>query len=216
MEFKKSGFGDEDAAQLAKLAAEYKNISDTEVSAADASAYIISQQKAYNISVEDSESILDKTGKVANAFAVSFADVSGALTKTSAAMSTYGNTQDQTMGLVVAGTEIMTGQASKVSKGLRTIGANISKFASQGKDISFTVDGVSKSLSVMDEQTGKMKNTYEILNEIHDSWANMTAQEKSTLALQLAGRQASCSYRFNCWKYLKFLSLNYCSNTLVA
>ena len=42
-----------------------------------------------------------------------------ALTKTSSALAVYGNDINETIGLVTAGTEIMTNQASKVSKGLK-------------------------------------------------------------------------------------------------
>ena len=45
--FRKSGFTDAEAAQLATIASMYQNIADTEVSAADAAASIVSQIQAW-------------------------------------------------------------------------------------------------------------------------------------------------------------------------
>ena len=40
----------------------------------------------------------------------------------SAGMATYGNSFEQTIGLVTAGTEIMVGRSSQVARGLNKIG----------------------------------------------------------------------------------------------
>lgn len=116
-EFVKAGYSEEQSAQLAKTASLYQNVADSELSAADSSAYLISQMKAFNIDAKDSITIIDKTNEVANRFAVSSTDISTALTKSSSALAVYGNDMNQTIGLVTAGSEVMTGQASKVSKG---------------------------------------------------------------------------------------------------
>ena len=44
--FRKSGFNDQDAATLAKVAAQYQNVADTAVSAEDAASSIVSQIRA--------------------------------------------------------------------------------------------------------------------------------------------------------------------------
>lgn len=116
-EFVKAGFNEQQSAQLAKVANLYMNVADSQLSSAESSAYLVSQMKAFNITAEDSISIIDKTNQVANLFAVSSTDISTALTKSSSALATYGNTIDESIALTTAGTEIMTGQASKVSKG---------------------------------------------------------------------------------------------------
>lgn len=102
-EFKKSGYTDEDSLRLAQVAEMYANVADSELSAGDAASYIISQMKAFNISASDATSIIDKTNEVSNNFAVSSTDISNALTKSSSALATYGNTMDQTIGLKLLG-----------------------------------------------------------------------------------------------------------------
>jgi hypothetical protein len=63
-EFSKSGFNAEDSAKLAQVANLYMNIADAEISAGEASSYVISQMKAFNMGVEDAINIIDKTNEV--------------------------------------------------------------------------------------------------------------------------------------------------------
>ena len=85
-EFKKSGYTDEQSAQLAKVASMFQNVADSELSASDSASFIISQMKAFNITAEDSISIVDSVNEVSNTFAVSSTDISAGLTKASASM----------------------------------------------------------------------------------------------------------------------------------
>ena len=187
-EFRKAGFGDEDAANLALVATMYQNIADQEISAGDAASFIVSQMKAFGIESDNAVHIIDAVNEVSNNFAVSSTDVSTALSKTSSAMSVLGNDYEQTIGLVTAGTEIMTGQASKVARGLRTIGNNFANAAQKGEDIEYTVDGVTKSLSLLDETTGDLKPTFEIFKDLKEDWDNMTDAERQALGIAYAGK----------------------------
>lgn len=116
-EFRKNSFNDQDSATLAQVATMYQNVADEAISAGDSASFIISQMKAFNIHAQDAQHIIDSVNEVSNSFAVSSADVASALTKTSSAMGVLGNDFNQTIGLVTAGTEILTGQASKVARG---------------------------------------------------------------------------------------------------
>lgn len=186
-EFKKSGFTEDESLELAKVASMYQNVADSEVSAGDAATFITSQLKAFNINADDAVSVVDKVNEVSNNFAVSSTDIASALSKTSAAMATYGNSMDETIGLVTAGTEIMTDQGDKVARGLRTIGANILGFAKNNRTLEYTASGVKKSISFFDD-TGAIKNTYQILSDIAQNWKDMSTEEQSALGLQLAGK----------------------------
>ena len=63
-EFSKSGFSAEDSAKLAQVSELYRNIADDALTAGEASSYVISQMKAFNISVDDAMEIIDKTNEV--------------------------------------------------------------------------------------------------------------------------------------------------------
>lgn len=187
-EFRKAGFGDEDAANLALVATMYQNIADQEISAGDAASFIVSQMKAFGIESENTMHVIDAVNEVSNNFAVSSTDVSTALSKTSSAMSVLGNDYEQTIGLVTAGAEIMTGQASKVARGLRTIGNNFANAAQKGEYIEYAVGGVTKSLSLLDETTGDLKPTFEIFKDLKEDWDNMTNAERQALGIAFAGK----------------------------
>lgn len=111
-EFVKSGYSEEDAAQLARIAELYRNIADEAISSGDSANFIISQMKAFS---NDTETFalhtINAINNVSNNMAVSSSDISTALSKTSSAMGALGNTYEQTIALVTSGTEIMQGQA---------------------------------------------------------------------------------------------------------
>lgn len=102
-EFKKSGYTDEESASLAKVSSMFQNVADSELNAGDSASFIISQMKAFNITAEDSESIINRVNEVSNNFAVSSTDISAGLTKSSSALAVYGNTMDESIGLITAG-----------------------------------------------------------------------------------------------------------------
>ena len=63
-EFKKSGYSDEDAATLASVAEKYRNISDEQLSAGESANFIIAQLKAFNMTANESEHIIDAVNEV--------------------------------------------------------------------------------------------------------------------------------------------------------
>lgn len=126
-QFRKNSFSDEDSAQLAVLAAQYQNVADTSITAGESASFIISQMKAFGIEADNASIIIDKVNEVANNFAVGTNDLSNALEVAGAGLSTYNNSYDQTIALVTAGSEIMTGRSLQVARGLNTIAARIVK-----------------------------------------------------------------------------------------
>ena len=98
-QFAKSGFNEADSAQLAKVSSMYQNIADEQLSAGEASEFIISQMKAFNITAEDSIHIADAVNNVSNNMSVSSADLARNLGNMSAAMSVGGNTMEESIGL---------------------------------------------------------------------------------------------------------------------
>lgn len=109
-QFKKSGFSDEDSAQLAQVSSLYQNIADSEMSAGDSATFIISQMKAFknefkdfNSEAEKATYIIDAINETSNHMAVSSTDIATALSKTSSAMSALGNSYEESIALVTSG-----------------------------------------------------------------------------------------------------------------
>ena len=63
-EFRKSGFNDSDSLKLAKVASMYQNVADAEITAGEAANFIVSQMKAYNMTANDAEHIIDAVNEV--------------------------------------------------------------------------------------------------------------------------------------------------------
>lgn len=201
-EFVKGGYSEEDSAMLAKVASLYQNVADSELTAGDSASYIISQMKAFNLTTSDAMGIIDQTNQVANEFAVSSTDISQALSKTAGAMSVLGNDFSETISIVTAGSEVLTNQAGKVSKGLRTVGNNLADTAKKTGILSFGVGGVTKTLDLLDKKTGDLKSTYAIFDDISKSWDKMSNSEKQSLAIQISGKNQMevTSAVLNNWK----------------
>lgn len=100
-------------------------------------------------------------------------------------MGGFGNSFEQTIGIITAGTEIMVGQPSKVARGWRTIGANITNLAKQTDTYR---DASGKVEIQMRKQDGTMKNTYEFLTDLHKQWGNLNNEQKTAIALQFGGK----------------------------
>lgn len=186
--FKQAGYSDDDAATLARVAALYQNVADSEVSAQEAGQFVVSQLKAYGLAASDAATIVDKLNAVSNNYSVSNSDLAIGLTKSAAALRTLGNTQDEVMGLLTAGTEQLTGQASKVGKGLQTIGINIAQVATEAGELSYEVGNTTKTISLLDETTGDMRSTFAVLSDIAKDWNNMTDAQQTAISNALAGK----------------------------
>lgn len=175
--FRKSGFNDQDAATLAKVAAQYQNVADTAVSAEDAASSIVSQIRAFGEDADFATHVIDAYNEVANNFSVGTNDLSQAMEIASAGMATYGNEFEQIIGLVTAGTEIMTGRSSQVARGLNTIASRIVK----------NQDAL-KAYGVQVEDTnGNLKSTYDVLAELKPKWDSMSEAERVALGDAIAG-----------------------------
>lgn len=114
-------------------------------------------------------------------------------------MGGFGNSFDQVVGIMTAGTEIMVGMPSQVARGWRTIGANILKVA-QTTDEYTAASG--KVRIETRKQNGEMKNTYEMMKDLYEGqkgvskgWKELSKEEQSAIALELAGKQNMEKFR---------------------
>lgn len=175
--FRKSGFNDEDAATLAKVAAQYQNVADTAVSAEDAASSIVSQIRAFGEDADFATHVIDAYNEVANNFSVGTNDLSQAMEIASAGMATYGNEFEEIIGLVTAGTEIMTGRSSQVARGLNTIASRIVKNQGALEEYGIRVE----------DTNGNLKSTYDVLSELKPKWDSMSEAERVALGDAIAG-----------------------------
>lgn len=190
-EFAKAGYDENQILQLGELALMYTNIADEEVSAAESAEFMIAQMKAFNIEAQDAIHIIDAVNEVANNFAVSSADIANNLGKSSAVMANAGNTYEQMIGLLTAGTEI-TRNASKVSNGLKTITLRLQGMDDEGETSLELIAQMEKMFNKLNlsvyKTDGSLKNTYEILQELAPIYQTATAAEKAYITETIAGK----------------------------
>ena len=175
--FRKSGFNDSDAAMLAKVAAQYQNVADTAVSSEDAASSIVSQIRAFGEDANFATTVIDAYNEVANRFSVGTNDLSNAMEVASSGLATYGNEFSEILGLVTAGTEIMTGRSSQVARGLSTIAARIVKNKDALAEYGITVENTD----------GSLKSTFDVLSELKPKWDSMTDAQRTALGDTIAG-----------------------------
>ena len=175
--FRKSGFNDSDAAMLAKVAAQYQNVADTAVSSEDAASSIVSQIRAFGEDASFATTVIDAYNEVANNFSVGTNDLSKAMEVASSGLATYGNEFSEILGLVTAGTEIMTGRSSQVARGLSTIAARIVKNKDALAEYGITVENTD----------GSLKSTFDVLSELKPKWDSMTDAQRTALGDTIAG-----------------------------
>ena len=60
--------------------------------------------------------------------------------------------------------------------------------AQKSGELQYKVEGITKTLSLLDEQTGDLKSTYSIFEELSKEWQNMSNAEKQSIAIQYAGK----------------------------
>ena len=190
-EFAKAGYGEDQILKLGELALMYTNIADEEVSAAEAAEFMIAQMKAFNIEATDAEHIIDAVNEVANRYAVSSADIANNLGKSSAVMANAGNSYEEMIGILTAGTEI-TRNASKVSNGLKTITLRLQGMDEAGEEsleLVAQMEGLFTKLGLsMYKADGSLKSTYELLKDLAPVYRDATAAQKAYITETIAGK----------------------------
>lgn len=107
--------------------------------------------------------------------------MSTAIRKSSASMAAGNNSLEQTFGLVTAGTEILR-EPGRVANGLSTITARLTK---KNDDYIASITG---GMGVIDKNTGELRSTYDILQDLSKAWGHLTSVEKQELAETVAGK----------------------------
>ena len=186
-EFKKSGFSEDDAAILARVASEYQNVADEQLSAGEAANFIISQMKAFNMTAADAEHIIDAVNEVSNNTAVSSADIATNIGKASAALAVGNNTYEETLALMTGIVEI-TRSGTKAARGLVSVQSRLNQIVDDGSSVGKKLTAWYKEHDIaIYDQEGQLRNLYSILTDVAKIWPELTTNEKDYYLNQQAG-----------------------------
>lgn len=181
--FKKMGYSDQDSLQLAKISSMFQNVADTAITAGESASFVNSQMKAFSMTTENAEHIISAVNEVANNFALGTNDLAQALQISASGIAVLGNSFEDTIGMITAGLEVMPGQAAKIGRSIVSFGNNLAKTAQTAGELTYNVQGVTKSLSLLDGATGETKSTMQILKDLKSDWDAMTDSERQSIAL---------------------------------
>ena len=191
--FRKNGFGDEESANLARISALLQNVADEEISAGEATDFIISQIKGFNIAAEDSIHIVDAVNQVANEYSLSSGDLIKNLGTVSAALSVGGNSFEEVLGLMVSGTEIMR-QSNKVARSLISVQSRLNQIldeeSSTGKAL--TAWYQEHNIAIYDQE-GQIRSLYDILTDVNKQWGSLSKNEQAYYLNIQAGANQTAS-----------------------
>ena len=186
-EWKKSGFSEEESAQLAKLTAQFQNIADEELEASEAANILISVMKGFKLSTQDVEHIEDSINSVSNSFAVSSSDISQGLGNVAAVSQTAGNSLEETIGMLTAMVEISR-NASKSSRGLIQITTRLSQTLDDTSATGNKLREIYKELGIsLEDSKGQLRSSYDILKDLSKVWNNLSTDQQKYIALTSSG-----------------------------
>lgn len=194
-EFKRMGYSIEQSLDLARVATTMTNVAEGITSTTEAASVLVSILKGLNIDAKYAESILDRINEVSNNNAISFDKLATMLQRSASTMDILGNTLDETIGLLTAGYEVL--QDERVAKGIQTIGLRIAGLNEDLEGTAGFANDASKALekyagiSIWEEETGELKSTYDILQEVSEKWDEIGKKSGAQQALlnELAGKE---------------------------
>lgn len=191
MEFRKNGFNDQDAAQLAKISSMFQNVADETISAGDSAGFIISQLIAFNQTTGDvaanATHIVDAVNSVSNAFSVSSSDLSKALGIVASSSGAMGNSMEETLGMVTSITE-QTRNATKAARSLNTIFARLSQTTDENSDTGKALVAIYDQLGIaLTDTDGQLRSSFDILTDLSKQWGSLDKNTQNYIALTSAG-----------------------------
>ncbi len=189
-EYRKNGFNDQDAAQLARVSSMFQNVADESISTGDAAQFLISQLIAFNQNTGDVESnamhIADALNEVANNFAVGTGDLATGLKVVASSSAGMNNSFEQTIGLMTAITE-QTKNASKASRGLNSIMANLAQVLDDASSNGKKITEIFEQLGVEMYENGQLKSGYDLLAGLAEKWDTLDNNSQKYIATTIAG-----------------------------
>lgn len=193
------GYNVDEAEELARITTLFQTVGDN-MTTESASETMISTLKAYNLSVDESERIVDQYNEVANNFAIDTAGLSESITRAGAALSAAGNELSESMGLVVAANDSLQ-DPSSVGQMLKTMSMRLrGASAADLEELGIDTEGMTKGTKSVVKQFKAMagidimegtnyKTTFQILDELHDKWADLTDAERAALTEAVGGKR---------------------------
>lgn len=206
-EWAKLGYSIPDATKLAELNLLYKNVGDVDV--ATGTKDMVSVMKAYKIEANNMITVLDKYNDVSNKFSISMAGIGEGMRRSASAMKLAGNDINDTLGLLVAGNNVIQDPAvvgtflktaSMRIRGANGISTKLKKeLEADGLDMDGLLDSTTQVQAKLSKLTNgqvnimlnpnTFKKTYDILSDISNVWDKITDRNKAEIVEIIGGNE---------------------------
>ena len=196
------GYGLPDAEELARVSTLFANVGDGIENIADASSYMISILKGFDLAADDAQKVADLINEVANNEPASASDISEILTRSGAALHEAGNDLSQAISLGVAMNSV-TQNAESTGQTLKTVSMYLRAAKTDLENMGESSDGCANSVSelrselkqltgvdIMKDAAGtQFESTYDILKEISEVWGSLTDVTRANVTEMLGGKR---------------------------
>lgn len=191
--FARLGFSIDESSTLAKYTSMLQSVGDIDVSTAENALTAIF--KAFDLNINDIESIMDKLIEVGNNYPISVAQLAEGINNAGSMLASAGNSYEETIAMLAAANTTVQ-DISKSSTGLRTIAARIRNTKTELDDLGEAmtdadydalVRGLTKANVALTDAQGNFRSTYDIVKDLAKVWNQLSNIDQAALAKTLAG-----------------------------
>ena len=199
-DWKRLGYSDEDAENLATYSTLLKNVGDNIDDVNTSSSYLISTLQGFGLLADQAEDVVNKIDAVANTQPVTAKDLGEILTRSSAAMSAANNTLEETIALGTAANSVIQ-DADTVGTTLKSLSMYLRAAKSDAENAGIEVDGMANSVSELRSElkslTGvdimldskNFKSTYQIMKELSQVWSGLSDVTQANVTEMIGGKR---------------------------
>ena len=199
-DWKRLGYSDEDAENLATYSTLLRNVGDGIDDVNTSSSYLISTLQGFGLLADQAEDVVNKIDAVANTQPVTANDLGEILTRSSAAMSAANNTLEETIALGTAANAVIQ-DADTVGTTLKSLSMYLRAAKSDAENAGIEVDGMANSVSELRSElkslTGvdimldskNFKSTYQVMKELSQVWDNLSDVTQANVTEMIGGKR---------------------------
>ena len=199
-DWKRLGYSDEDAENLATYSTLLKNVGDGIDDVNTSSSYLISTLQGFGLLADQAEDVVNKIDAVANTQPVTAKDLGEILTRSSAAMSAANNTLEETIALGTAANAVIQ-DADTVGTTLKSLSMYLRAAKSDAENAGIEVDGMANSVSELRSElkslTGvdimlnskNFKSTYQVMKELSQVWSGLSDVTQANVTEMIGGKR---------------------------
>lgn len=141
------------------------------------------------------DDIINSMNQVSNKHAIEMDDLGQAYSKSAAVLASNGTSFHQLTGMITGAQEATRAGGEVIGRSIKAIALNFSKMNAGVTKTDQSRAKFFKGLGVdLRDSNGKMKSTYQIMNQLAGKWKGLSKQQKQDAALYAAGKEHSAQF----------------------